>query len=474
MADIKINLIEPSAGPVAPSGLNVTSAAVPTPAPAPATPPLINIFSKQAEKETGPKMLESITGKESALKLKPILGNAPNLQKTLEQDKEYGLKKKLRNWQIMLVIVFMLGAGAAFYFYSELSPTFNLFGQNSTGQLISMNKGLQGLQAQLNKYRYLSAQIDLDRFSFTSDEFFDKTAQLNDPNTADAAKPELSSAVETAQLELPKMLQRIQDNLGADIVVKTYQTEYDPKLSDLEIQQQFEADLRQALKDDRAGQSTDPQKLKLIDNTVKLVGNTKLLAKMRGIAIADFKKQLDDYKIEQDPNKRKALQALITGILGSTKSDIATIGVIKTGRIEWTKIIDEIARVTKDPEVDQYFGQDLYSTVGIDLKYTGYEFDSTSGKIVLSGLTKTKNADNFTLISKLIDKLEESALFKNVGMRSFSKSGTLDTGYSANFKIDLELQTDSSGTPAKKISVIDDTLRRRVGQKRVMDIQGAF
>ncbi len=431
-----------------------------------------NIFTQKNTKPDEAKVLETaISNKDAVSKLKPILGNAPALQRTLQQEKEYSLKKKLRSIQTLFVIILLIGLGASGYFYSQLSPHFTFFGQNTVTQLDEVNKSLKGLQTQLNKYRYLAAQIDLNRFSYVSNEFLDKTSQYNNPNVASNVKTQLAADIQEAQTDLPQILVRLKENLGQNIVISTYHTGSEEESSDAAIQAAFEADLKSALRGDltqltKNKTSDDPSEdVKLINNTLKLVGNEKLLNTLKNLAVERFTQDLEEYKTTQDPTKRKALQTTIATLLSSTQSDISTIGAIKSTRTEWSKIIKQLETVTK--EVDPYFGTGVYEAVGFEIVYTGYEFDSTSQKIVLSGLTKTNDAKNFTLITKLIDALEGSAFFKDVDMRSFTKSGTLETGFVANFKLALHLEDGETSTKDKPVSLFKGLLREKAGFRRI-------
>jgi len=508
MADIKINLGAPSAPATKPAstpattvpvmakpaaGITITStapakvagitiaAATPAAAPAktaagPAAQGLSfqNIFNQTKTEAKGPKMIESIASDKSdaAAKLKPILGNAPALQKTMEQEKEMRLKKKLRSRQMLFVMTFILAAGTTFYFFSELSPSFNLFGPNTTARLTDINKNLRGLQTNINKYRYLASQLDLNRFSYVAEQYLDKTGKIADPSTPVTQIKQLTADVADTESELPVILERLRTNLSQDIVAKTYRTEAEDEKTDDQVLQQFQEDLRTALKSDKSliskssSGEENQQDLKLIDNTLKLVGNNKLIGTIRGTSLDKFKQDLADYSAKPDDvTKRNALQELFSNLLASTQSDLATISSVKSSRINWTTVIKQIETVTA--ETDKNFGKGLFETLG-GIVYSGYEFDTHSGKIVLSGLTKTNDASNFTLMSNLIDDLEASPYFEQVDMRSFSKSGTVETGFTANFKVDLSLQKAVASAKDKVISLAPN-LKERTAVKRISD-----
>ena len=445
--------------------------AAPTPAPGAAAPGAVsfqNIFSQQKTETKGPKMIDSILAKQSgAPQMKPILGKAPTLQKSLEQEREIQQKKKLRLFQTVFLVVFFSALAMVGYFYSELSPTFDLFGPNTTARLTDVNRNLRSLQTQVNKYRYLTAQLDLNAFSLVADDFLDKTSKMNAGGTLTAA------TIAQATEDMPGFVATIRENLTPDIVLPLYQSAAETVQTEEEIRLQFQDDLKKAITEDRnkiaAGTDltdVNKQELRLMDNAIKLVGNTRLLNAVKSSSTESFQQQLDEYVASLDPAQRQQLQTFIGTLLSSTKSEIASIGALKNSRINWSKIIKSIEDVTR--KIDTRFGQGLTEAIGEGIIYTGYEFEASSNKIVLSGVTLTNDAYNFTVITKLIDELEKDPLasFKNVEMRSFAKSGTPEEGYNSNFKIDLEIEPADESTESAPISLEKKTVAQAAGIKR--------
>ena len=427
----KITLNVPSSPPPAESGANFS-----------------NIFTQTQAKEKESKVITSILSqKDLSLKTKPILGPAPTLEKTLEQEKEQRLKRKLRLAQFSFLLVFIAGVASSFYFYSELSPSFDWFGSNTTARLTDTNTRLRKAQTDFEKFRYMAAQLNLNEFSYQADRFFSSVTKMNNPAISDFDKRTIAVDLDEAQKALPILLSDIRSSLTADVVIPTFRSEAEPEMTQDQILTQAQGDLRNALLDERKNLGQNPTNaqdildLKLIDNTIKLIGNTRLTNILQQTSADAFQKDLSDYAKNPDAQKLQALQTTIGNVLSSTKSDLATIANIKQTRIQWSNVISWIKEQTQlvDPNFDQ---QLLYETIG-GIVYSGYEFEATTNKIVLSGVTKTTDASNFTLMSKLINQLESSQYFENVDMRSFSKSksGTGATGgYLANFKIDLALQ----------------------------------
>jgi hypothetical protein len=443
--------------PPAPKAEAAPAAATPAvPAPAEDKSTFQNIFGKKEEKADESKIISGVLKKKTvADKLKPILGHGPTLQKAIEAEKEMTMKKKLRFIQSMLILAFVFGGLVAGYFYTSLSPDFNLW-QNKTAQLTDMNKNIRSLQTQLNKYRYLAAQLDLNQFSYNADQFLDKVTQYNDPNVSTTEKSVISVGIDEAQFQLPTLLERIRDNLQGSLTIETFHSAAEADVTPEDEKTEAENSLRDALRADKNlfSQAEDsPQKtqdLRSVDNTIKIVGNSRLMSTILKTSADEFTAMLDEYKTNPDPLKRSTVQAKIADILSSTKSDIATISSLKNTRVDWLTVITQIETVTR--EVDSNFGRGLFETLG-GIIYDGYEFDSKTNKIVLSGQIKTNDATNFSMTSDLIEALEGSDHFQNVEMRSFTKTGTPETGFTSSFKLDLALEMNGESDKNEPISL---------------------
>lgn len=431
-----------------------------------------NIFNQKKTQNKDTTVMKTILEQKGAPKMKPILGSAPALQKSLEESKVLRQKKTLRLAQMVFVLVFVASLGMAGYFYSELSPTFDLFGPNTTAKLTDVNKNLRSAQTTINKYRYLAAQLDLNAFSLVSDDFLDKTA-LMATNASKLAV--LNQNVTDLAEELPNLLVRVKENLTPSIIVDTYHTAAEEEYTEDTIKRQFEAELKASLTEDRKKitsvetlSAENEQDLRLIDNTLKLVGNNKLLTAISNVSADALGGNLVSYVGSLDPEKRKELSEMMKSVLISTKSDIAIIGALKSSRIDWAWIIDKIEEVTAT--VDPNFNAGLFEVTGLEIVYTGYELDSKSNKIVLSGYTKTNDARNFSIISDLIDEMEKSVYFETVEMRSFSKSGTFETGFTANFKLDLNIEQNGDSVKNAPIALVKRKVASK-GVKRVINNQ---
>lgn len=428
-----------------------------------------NIFSQTKKPEKDSKMVKSILVQKEALeKMKPILGNAPDLGKTLEVEREYRLKRKMRLLQSAFAGVVVVALGMAFFFYTQLSPQFTLFGVNLVQRLEDTNTNLRKLQTQINKSRYLAVQLALNELSYQADRFLGNFMRSRDPALSLAEKNVFLANVEDAKKIMPSLLSDIRANLTSEFFVKT--VSIDHQSTDEELRQQAEFDLKSALAYDRKALGPNPtnaediQNAKLFDQTLKLVGNRGLLGTLQNISIDNFQRSLDAYVQDYDLQKDQQLRKTLDSVLASSKSQLAVIADVKRNRITWSQIVQQIETVTT--KTDPVFGKPLLSP-DKNIVYNGYEFDAATQKIVLSGTTTTRDGKNFTLMSDLMSQLEQSPYFSDTEMRSFSKTKDIGEGgvpnYVANFKIDLRLE---SGDLADQKITLNFTQGTDAGVKR--------
>ncbi len=418
-----------------------------------------NIFSQTKKTEKDSKMVKSILVQKASLeKLRPILGDTPDLGKTLEEEREFRLKKKMRTLQSALAVLVLLGFGMVFFFYSQLSPSFSLFGANLIQRLADTNSSLNKLQTQINKSRYLAAQLALNELSYQTDRFFGNFIRSRDQTISIAEKNIFTANFEDAKSIMPGLISDIRANLTSDFFVKTTAVEKQP--SDDELLLQAQNELRTVLNDERKtlGQNSnnpeDLQNAKLTDQTLQLIGNRNLISTLQSTSVDEFSKRLEDYVQNYDEEKDKQLRRILDGILSSSKSQLAVIAEIKRNRVEWSRVIQQIENVTT--QTDPVFGKPLLSQDN-SIVYSGYEFDAATQKIVLSGMARTRDGKNFTLMSDLMARLDQSPFFNNIEMRSFSKTKDINEGgnqsYIANFKIDLQLESGDASAQDQKVSL---------------------
>ncbi len=415
-------------------GTNTSTAAVnnkvvETEAPKQSTP--INPLDATDEKKPkGPSILKNIVTAETSDDGEKILEEAPEIDLSLVQDIIPPKSVLLLVLKTLFGILVIASFVSVIFFTSQLSNRLtsinSTFGvPNVSKDLSSSNSEITKLQTKLNLYRYLQIKAYLDEFSFYGDSYL-KSYEVANSQTAE------NSEVKDALEEMAYLKDYLKESFtnAKELIVKTstaplFSTDLKSE-NDLEFL--FEEQLVKALNDKASelytsSDTQDKRDYKNYIHTTNLVGNDSL----RSLLI----------KTDFDSLTEEELYDFIKGINAVIVNDLSVIQKIKDNRIRWSDIINEIKLRTI--AVDDYYVGDFYNELG-GIRYTSYDFDSGGPSISIVGETKTLDTKNFTMIVDLIDELNESGLFKNGEMKSFSKSGSLDSGYTASIKLNLGLE----------------------------------
>lgn len=450
---------------VKPVGFNISAA--PTPAPlntSVAAGEKPDFFSSSALKDKAGdsnKLIENIASQKAKLeqpKMEDLLGKKSTiLEKSIEEETQLNLKKKLRLVQFLAFFVTVVTLGVNAFLYYQLSPGINLFGfvnynfeNNLRNDLFNLNTSLRSVQTDLNKNRYLSGQLYLNQFGYESTRFMDGVAELANPQ-AGADTAAIQSVVAEAKLHMPDLLKGAKDNLTQPIVVATYKTRGEEQLDESQEVTNFQFDLRNSIIADKQAfkNSSDPnnidalaQDLKVFDNTAKLVGNVKLMESLKASTIEAFQTGADTYENDGDAAQKASFKQYIDDLLASTKVNLATITDLRNNRIAWSDVLDRVQQITNDVNTTNNSGQG--SGDNSVITYSGFDLNSDTGKITVNGENKTSTGTNRQVVTALIESLESSAEFKNVTNRSFPVSRNTDASgnkvFTMNFKMELEIE----------------------------------
>ncbi len=400
---------------------------------------LKNLFADNKSEKGNDLMFQSLLKSEekNVEKKKSILGELPKIDTSLFIDREYHLKRQLSGVKIALACFVTLGFFLFLYFYTQLDPNFNLFGSDNVGkQLSTTNDQLRSMQTQVNFYRYRTAKKDLDQFFYQANEYLQKYDAWKSTPVDDPQKSQLLSDLDTAKADLAKPFDDAREKLSKSIIVPLYhevdpvanRDTLDPAAAAEEEKriatQEFQDSLKQYIDTQKTG--AKPDEIRDLNEMKMIVGNNALLA----LTSTDLSKM-----------SHADLRAFILQMSNHYNQRLAFIFHIKDRRIPWYSIITEI--YDKTTSIDKgRFKTKLYKDVG-GIQYTGFDFNGDTGRLTISGNVKDFDGVNFTIVADLIDVLEGSSKFKNVEMRTFSKSFTSDKdGFEGNFKIDLSLQQE--------------------------------
>ncbi|MFA6305839.1 MAG: hypothetical protein WC651_03895 [Candidatus Gracilibacteria bacterium] len=392
------------------------------------TPKLVNPLDSTGEKkEASSDILKNLTSGDTGQE--KFLEEAPTI--------DFSLLKDVVPQQSMLLTGLKYGfvglAGAFFvaivFFVVTLTDAFSLvsspLGYTSlTKQIANDNTDIIALKTELNFNRYLLLKGYLDEFGYYGDAFAQNYEILNTKTSSDEEKSAAEEKISAIKPDLKESFVAAKDIFSKEFDSPLYTA--DP------AQQDTMALFKQKLIDKFNSKAaelnnlTDPEAKRDYKNymqIVTLISNADLKNLVLG---ADF-----------DSLKDEDLYGLIKKINSMVVNDFNVIHQIKNARIRWSDIINEINLRTI--AVDSSYNQDVYDELG-GIRYTSYDFDSESKKLSINGETKIFDTTNFTLITDLIDSLNNSELFDGAEMRSFSKTGSLDEGYTANLRISLNLK----------------------------------
>lgn len=337
--------------------------------------------------------------------------------------------------KVLFVLLCVATVASVLFFTSQLTNTFDFVSEatgkgipNLSQDISKQNENLVAKQTELNFYRFLEAKMYMDQVSYYGDSFM-KNFEIFNSKTASSserkkARDDMAIQKEKISVAFTAAAQKLSSPIYQDLVSLDYKS-MDPATKQQELTALFTNELankfNSAIADlEKSDTAQDKVDYKNYNYALLLLNNQPLQALIVGTNFADISK--DDQKVYD----------LIKQINTITVNDFSAIQRIKEGRIKWSEVIDEIDRRTS--QIDQYYSKDFYDEYG-GIRYTSYDFDSSTGKISISGETKRYDAKNFTTIASLIDELNNSDLFTSAEMRSFTKSGTIEDGYTASIQI---------------------------------------
>lgn len=410
----KLTLLQKLLGKTAPQpasvpiGVPVVSS---VPAVVPAPGPGIPIGAAPA----APVSVLTPTPQAQTASLATLLGPKPVFSQKTYQDNE---KRRQKITQILFACAVGLFFATYGFFYTQLNQKFTWFsnqlGPNLANRFDGSNNELHAKQTEVNVARFRMARLLLDEVNSQSDVFDRLLAQQGLDKTP----------LQSLETSLKNLLSIVQKIFAQPIGIDTYSRE---PVSQLERDKLFETLLRQRLELDRAvltaDSKTSPLELRTIDGVLRLFENRSLRA---SIAAQDFG------KISQ-----KDLSDLLAKIRQEGTDELSTANQLRADRLDWSQIIQDIHSATM--KADGYYGQGLFKTVGGFL-FNAYNFDTKTGRIGITGITKKSDSKTFSAIADLVDSIEKSPMFKDIDFRSFAKSKDENGDFSSSLNLEFALQ----------------------------------
>lgn len=329
------------------------------------------------------------------------------------------------------------------FFWSQLNPDFTML-SDYTGPSVAIrfesgNKELREKQTDANHLRFRLARLKLDEINGSIDAWnFHYPVVVSESSSAEEKKNAKERLMELDK-NLRILFPAVQKLLNVPLGIDTYSRE---PITPEEREKAYEQLLIEKLNREKQALMQDSKpnlvEARLIENVGSLVQNKKLLGLIRKMDL----KGMDE----------KAFSEFLAQIRSADADEFSVVNTLRTKRLDWRQVIQDIHEVVT--ENDQHYGQGVFKITGGFL-FSSYRFDSKSGRISLTGITKTIDSKTFTLIANLVDSIEKSPKFKDIDFRSFSKSKDESGDFTSSLNIEFSLQAPGEKDPRDAVTEIN-------------------
>lgn len=386
----------------------------------------VNPLDQQVEKAQESNLLGNVV-EATTEEEQNILGLAPEIDQDLLMETGVPKKGLLTVLKSLVVVILVLGASGFLFFRAQLNDSFSVISDrlgisSIASELAAINSEILDLKTEANFHRYLEIKGYSDLFSYYGDSYLQSFKVLSSQTASANEKREAEGNLVAMREELDATFGKLRELYTKDFAVKLGEI-----MSEAELRKAFETRLLTVLnqKADSLKEADEVEaqnERKRLLQTVKLVSNNE----MRNLVLKT------DFSAMADGEAADFLKAFNKAV----RNDLSLVAAVKDARVKWSDIMNEIELRTI--AVDSYYSENFYNELG-GIVYTSYDFDRERDKISLIGETKRFDTTNFTMIANLIDEFNNSELFGDAEMRSFSKSGSLSEGYTSVLKLDLNL-----------------------------------
>lgn len=389
--------------------------------------------AKKDAKTLANPVIDSAILNEEASTPSLLLDTPPELDETLLDAVEPPKSIVLYTLKGLFTVLIIVGLSALLFFTSQLTHYFDFTASiyeipSAIKTLEDTNEQIKEKQTELNLYKFLQGKLYLDTFSYDGDEYLRNHDVYSNSSRSDKVRDDANKNMSKLRKKMEESFSEATEKLLFEMNATLISEEYD-ETTDFEglfenlLLKKLDSLANELVNSDS---EEDQLKYKLYRRVKQLVSNKRVEALLDNTVYV----ALDEL----------GLRALVNEVNDTVVNELSTIQAIKDDRIKWSDVMHRIE--TETAYVDQYFSRDNFDVLG-GIQYTSYDFETSTSKIIITGTTKSFDATNFTLISDLIDRLNESPYFKNVEMRSFTKNGSIDDGFTATLRLNLELQKEA-------------------------------
>lgn len=367
------------------------------------------IHQKEVGKETG-SVLDTAA-------LKKLSGFTPST--TLKEEQYLTLGK------IILIMVLIVSLGTHLFFYTQLSPTFGLFGANVFQKWSGAKQKAMTSHNELVERKLILAQTRLDGLLGLAQNYGEDKQASTKTQIIETFK-ELKNFINIDRYPTDAIAL-----FGSESETDTAYTENFVSNIDGEIN-----DLKAKLTEDNiSGDQIKERKI-----TIQLLETVKKLYQRKPIRTAILAIDLESANFAEELNN------LVKQVNELSQTNFSIIRQIQEKRIEWDPIIKKITKITQ--QIDPNHASKRFKNLST-IEYSSFAL--AGDKLTISGTLKTKDSKNFSQIADLIDLFEQDEQFMDVSAQSFAKSHEPENKvYISALQIELTLQNGSEVRDAKE------------------------
>ncbi len=325
-------------------------------------------------------------------------------------------------------LIIFLGILSFAYLQIQLQPSIALFGQTQAKKTFNIENEILQKQAEINRFNLTIAAYSMDDFAFEAENYLSLQRQINSNLTTENTKQSLKMELEATESSLITSITVIQNALLQPL----YSTGL--KSSDIESKSiKFTENNLNEFKKKLASELSNAENKTEIRSEIQNINNIASLLKNN-----DLQSSIKNFNTEK--LEIETVEKLLSLYYKQQTNNLSILKNISNKKILWINIINEIDLETKT--VDPLYGSTLSERIG-QIKYSNFQLEKDkedNDKIIVSGAVNTPDGVNFTITSDLIDAFENSKMFKDVNMRSFSKKLNDENTYTGNFRIEFSLE----------------------------------
>ncbi len=321
-------------------------------------------------------------------------------------------KTKLAKAFFYFCITLALLVGGGYFAISN-----NILGLGAANFVFESKAKLVGLQTEKVINHYLSSSILLDELALQSSNL-NYALNFETESKANVHKAEIVSNLNKLKLALNQASLDIANSpeIENELVIKF-------------------ADFKLELANKKQSEK-DSNRIKTYQSLESLYSSATKISR---------NKELKPLLLKQNLTKldNKQVLAFAASVLAITnQNNITKIALVELNKNKWTQILSELEKIIQEYDKDFSIFESTETSM---ITLTSYSFNSDSDAITVNGEIQTDDSKLFSIIANLTDSLEDSPLFKNLNIDSFSKSVVPDTGLytssiALNFSIDNPYQ----------------------------------